>query len=282
MQGIILDPVAAPSGYGKKLPLAGLTRTRTSTPLPLELKTGRSNGGMEHRAQTLLYTLLLSERYGVDVQDGLLFYSQSEDGGVVRVPRSRNEIKALIGVRNELAAWGWRRVRKNKDTKREDVKMEVVEEKQKTVHEADEEEDEGPIEPFLPPPIDDERACRRCYTLDTCLLFRKTHPNHSGEPAGKKTRYDPPIPDFMKEVFEMKTGHLTESQTRFFRKWEGLLALEERDLVRFKRELWTLGSAEREKRGRCWSWMVLTGKKTKQAPKTDVEILSETGNCASQ
>ena len=279
VQGIILDPVGTPSGYGKKLPLAGLQRTRTSTPLPLELKTGRSNAGMEHRAQTLLYTLLLSERYGEDVQDGLLFYSQSEDGSVVRVPRSRNEIKALIGVRNELASWSWRRVRKRKDAqlKGVDVRMDVdvAEKKAKTVQEADEEEEEGPIEPFLPPPIDDERACRRCYTLDTCLLFRKTYPNHSGDPTTKKRRYDPPIPDFMKDVFEMKTGHLTESQTRFFRKWEGLLALEERDLVRFKRELWTLGSAEREKRGRCWSGMVLTGTKPKPAQKPDNEILSE-------
>ena len=34
--------------------------------------------------------------------------------------------------------------------------------------------------------------------------------------------------------------------------------LEEWDLVRFKRELWTLGASEREKRGRCFSGMVIS------------------------
>lgn len=32
--------------------------------LPFEIKTGKSNAGMEHRAQTMLYTLLMSDRYG--------------------------------------------------------------------------------------------------------------------------------------------------------------------------------------------------------------------------
>jgi DNA replication ATP-dependent helicase Dna2 len=31
---------------------------------PLEIKTGRSIGVMAHRAQTMLYTLLMEERYG--------------------------------------------------------------------------------------------------------------------------------------------------------------------------------------------------------------------------
>jgi len=37
--------------------------TRTLT-MPLELKTGKVNGSASHRAQTALYTLLLSDRYG--------------------------------------------------------------------------------------------------------------------------------------------------------------------------------------------------------------------------
>jgi hypothetical protein len=32
--------------------------------LPLEIKTGRKAGEVEHRGQTMLYTLLLAERYG--------------------------------------------------------------------------------------------------------------------------------------------------------------------------------------------------------------------------
>jgi len=41
-----------------------------------------------------------------------------------------------------------------------------------------EEEEIEDQEPFLPAPIDDERVCKRCYVADTCMLFRKTHPNH--------------------------------------------------------------------------------------------------------
>lgn len=32
--------------------------------MPFEIKTGRAVAGMEHRAQTMLYTLLMSDRYG--------------------------------------------------------------------------------------------------------------------------------------------------------------------------------------------------------------------------
>lgn len=40
------------------------TVQRTLT-VPLELKTGRNNSNEAHRAQTALYTLLLSDRYGM-------------------------------------------------------------------------------------------------------------------------------------------------------------------------------------------------------------------------
>jgi DNA replication ATP-dependent helicase Dna2 len=113
--------------------------------MPFEIKTGRSVAGMEHRAQTMLYTLLAAERYGVEVPSGLLYYTQSEE--VVRVPQSRNELRALIGARNEMASYMTRR---NTHSKEQEIE-----------------------EPFLPPTIDDERLCKRCYAVDTCMLFRK-------------------------------------------------------------------------------------------------------------
>ena len=59
------------------------------------------------------------------------------------------------------------------------------------------------------------------------------------------------------ELYEKKTGHLTESQCEFFRKWEALISLEEQDLVRFKKELWTMGAEDRESHGRCFSSMIM-------------------------
>lgn len=64
---------------------------------------------------------------------------------------------------------------------------------------------------------------------------------------------DSPIAD----IYELKTGHLSPAQCEFFKKWESLIALEEQDLVRFKKELWTMHAKEREDKGRCFSDMVL-------------------------
>ena len=42
----------------------GIQRQQSCWSLPFEIKTGRTVAGVEHRAQTMLYTLLMSERYG--------------------------------------------------------------------------------------------------------------------------------------------------------------------------------------------------------------------------
>lgn len=130
-----------------------------SSPMPFEIKTGRAMAGMEHRAQTMLYTLLMSERYGAEVPSGLLYYTQSEE--VVRVPAARNEIRALMVMRNEMASYIMRRLRTTA-----------------YLSGLDDEDSEQPeavadIEAFLPPTIDDNRTCGKCYVLDTCMLYRK-------------------------------------------------------------------------------------------------------------
>ncbi|KAL1751935.1 DNA replication factor Dna2-domain-containing protein [Schizophyllum commune] len=192
-------------------------------PKPFEIKTGRTTAVLEHRAQTMLYCLLAAERYGVEVPSGLLYYTQHDE--VVNVPSNHHEIRGLLSARNEMAAYMMRRMRVPKrQTACEEAPME---------------------EAFLPPTIDDERVCKRCYALDTCMLYRKAVEN--------VTDTQSPIAD----PYELKTGHLTATQTEFFKKWEALIALEEQDLVRFRKELWTMGAAEREKAGRCFSNMVL-------------------------
>ncbi|TFK68090.1 Dna2-domain-containing protein [Pluteus cervinus] len=195
----------------------------SSGPFPLELKTGLATKGMEHRAQTMLYTLLLSERYGVDVSSGLLFYTQKDE--VVRVPRVRNEIRGLMTSRNEIAAYMMRRM--------------------KPSHRANAPESSIEDEPFLPPTIDDERLCKRCYAVNTCMLYRKA--------VDCVVDTESPIAD----VYSQHTSHLTDAQCAFFKKWEALISLEESEMALFRKELWTLGAAEREVHGRCFSNMVL-------------------------
>ena len=59
------------------------------------------------------------------------------------------------------------------------------------------------------------------------------------------------------DLIEKKTSHLSSSQLDFFRKWEELITLEEQDMNRFRKELWTLNAREREAKGRCFSSMSL-------------------------
>lgn len=59
------------------------------------------------------------------------------------------------------------------------------------------------------------------------------------------------------DTYALKTSHITPEQGAFFKKWEALISLEEQDLIRFKKELWTMGAQERERHGRCFSNMVL-------------------------
>ncbi len=77
----------------------------TTSVVPLELKTGRAEVvSTEHRAQTMLYTLMMSDRYGVRVSDGLLYYSKS--GELHRINRSRNECAVLSsGVMSSLTTF---------------------------------------------------------------------------------------------------------------------------------------------------------------------------------
>ncbi|KAG7440565.1 Dna2-domain-containing protein [Guyanagaster necrorhizus] len=184
----------------------------TNGPKPLELKTGRAMAGMEHRAQTMLYSLLAEERYGLEVSSGLLYYTQSEE--VVQVDVNRNELRGLIMARNEMASY---MVRRHQD----------------------------PPERFLPPTLDDERLCKRCYVLDTCMLYRKAVENVEDTNS--------PIAD----AYSLKTSHLSPSHAAFFKQWEHLVSLEESDMSRFKKELWTMGASERESKGRCFGSMVI-------------------------
>ncbi|KAH8829949.1 Dna2-domain-containing protein [Flagelloscypha sp. PMI_526] len=194
---------------------------------PFEIKTGRPNLSSEHRAQTMLYTLLLSERYNTPVESGLLYYTQSEE--VILVPRGRHEIRGLITGRNAVAGYMVRRHKFLEATAREDGGG----------FEAEEPE-------FLPRPIDDERMCKRCYVGDSCMLYRKAVESLA-----------PPNDPILADLFDRRTSHLTDSHTTFFKKWERLISYEELDMVRFRKELWTMKAEEREKRGRCFSSMVL-------------------------
>ncbi|GAA5950222.1 hypothetical protein JCM21900_003514 [Sporobolomyces salmonicolor] len=250
----------------------GFSRKGTS---PFEIKTGRAIAGMEHRAQTMLYTLLMSDRYDEDVDSGLLYYTQSNE--IFRVQAARNEIRGLILARNGFATFLHRRMTLSPDLppfphtqtppREMEVKVEAMEEADVDMDDdeaelwavmgtpkgvigrtpSEEEEDEEP--PLLPPPIDDERSCKKCYVGDACMLFRRAVDR---DPCISADANDP-----LQAIYEEKTGHLTEEHAEFFKKWEKLISFEEQELVRFKKEIWTMEAEERAQVGRCFGGMVI-------------------------
>lgn len=118
---------------------------------PLELKTGKKDNNEAHRAQTALYTLLLSDRYDVEVTSGVLYYMETSK--TFRIEGVRNEIRQMIIWRNLLASY---------------------------VHDKIE----------LPPMIKKEFMCKRCYAQTSCFAYHKLVEGGDGESSGLKEIFD--------------------------------------------------------------------------------------------
>jgi len=181
------------------------SKPRTLT-VPFEVKTGK-NPSPAHRAQTVLYNLLLSDRYDVEIAYGILYYMETSE--TIRIPAIRNELRHMIMQRNELACF----VRERHTQ--------------------------------LPPMLQKENMCNRCYAKVPCFIYHKLADDGTGETSGMKTKFD----DIVK--------HLTPLHKQFFLKWDDLLTKEEKESLKFRRELWTMLSSEREGLGRCFSDVII-------------------------
>ncbi|CAG8972787.1 hypothetical protein HYALB_00007712 [Hymenoscyphus albidus] len=97
----------------------------------------------------------------------------------------------------------------------------------------------------LPPMLKKEHMCGRCYAKVPCFIYHKLADDGNGETSG------------MKDKFDEVAKHLTPKHKEFFLKWDDLLTKEEKESLKFRRELWTMLSSEREKLGRCFSNVVV-------------------------
>ncbi|UZJ51361.1 hypothetical protein CBS101457_000681 [Exobasidium rhododendri] len=215
-----------------------LKRNNETIVMPLELKTGRSVDMIQHQAQTILYNLMMSDRYHQKIDTGLLYYSKTSTLHLVRsLP---NDVKALIIARNELAEHVYRKSGKDH------------------------------VRGMLPASIDRERDCGKCYVSKECMLYRRAIER---VPVMKEEREGEALSSIA-AIYNDKVQHLTPRHAEFFSKWERLLSLEEDDIVRFRRELWTMTAQAREASGRCLADMVLT--KEVKKPMRDEEKRSRT------
>ncbi|KAI9719864.1 MAG: Tripartite DNA replication factor [Chrysothrix sp. TS-e1954] len=174
---------------------------RTLT-VPLEIKTGMNSTNASHRAQTALYTLLLSDRYDVAIAYGILYYMEKSE--ISRIPAIRHEIRHMIMQRNELACSMRQRE-------------------------------------ALPPMLKNPHTCDRCYAKTPCFIYHKLTEGGDGDTSG------------LKEKFDSLVRHLSPAHQVFFSRWDSLLSKEESEMMKFRRELWTMLSKEREKLGRCFA-----------------------------
>jgi DNA replication ATP-dependent helicase Dna2 len=168
---------------------------------------------------------------------------------VQRVEQAKNELRGLIQARNTLANFTSLRSSHSappvtppaipvKSTteylESDDALWAEFEEEALTTQSAQ--------EITLPEPLDEFKTCRRCYQADACMLYRKAVEPHplptSAEESG------------LLDLYENKTSHLSSRHLHFFRKWERLVSLEERELVRYRKEIWTISAAERQDLGR--------------------------------
>ena len=97
----------------------------------------------------------------------------------------------------------------------------------------------------LPPMIKRPHTCGKCFAQTPCFIYHKLVEEGNGETSGLGEKFD----DFAK--------HLNPNHQTFFSKWDALLTKEERDVVKFRKELWTMRSSEREKAGRCFGNIII-------------------------
>lgn len=97
----------------------------------------------------------------------------------------------------------------------------------------------------LPPMLKSPHLCGRCYAKSSCFLYHKLVDDGNGTTSG------------MGKKFNEVTGHLNTTHQEFFQKWDDLITKEEKVMMRFRRELWTMQSDERQKIGRCFGNVII-------------------------
>lgn len=112
----------------------------------------------------------------------------------------------------------------------------------------------------LPEMLKGDHKCFKCYAQEACFLYHKLVEDGDGDRLNKKA----------KERFDELVKSLKPSDQAFMKKWDMLLTKEESDMMKFRRELWSMLSTEREKLGRCFSNVILepgSGHEEKSAQK---------------
>ncbi|PNY25452.1 DNA replication ATP-dependent helicase/nuclease DNA2 [Tolypocladium capitatum] len=124
---------------------------RRTLTVPFEVKTGK-HANSSHMAQTALYTLLLSDRYDIDIAFGVLYYMETSK--TIRIPAIRHELRHMILQRNQLACY---------------VRERSVQ---------------------LPPMLKSKHMCGKCYAKTSCFIYHRLADDGDGESSGMNKTFD--------------------------------------------------------------------------------------------
>lgn len=200
--------------------------------VPLELKTGSDSSWaiQSARAQLLLYSLMMADRYDGPTVGGLLYFLKTAK--IKGFPLPLQELRALLIRRNEMAHFAanglnpWTSIDADDFT----VKLHRRRFRQKQ------------FPPQLPS-FRTNRNCSKCFVRDQCAAMAEVQQNgadpNGAEPNGGGLR-------------------LSAADREYVNRWMECLDLEEAQSLRqsAKHELWTMDSVQRERRnGRCFSKM---------------------------
>lgn len=236
--------------------------------LPLELKTGAHTDlpAISHRAQVLLYSLLLCDRYGSGptprqsvvpdfsagaTEAGLLLYSgrnkrrrgktnkanRGSDVDVLftSVPLNAYEIRSLLNQRNMLAIHLHRLLSAHDDVNVDNLTRDHSNEKTHV-----------PASSEFPPMMRDKFMCKGCYQLDACAVYHSAVEGGGCESSG----FDP-------DLWNATVGHMTKVDKDYFRRWDRLLNVEAGDISAVRSALWRLPARRRVQDGTCLRLLTL-------------------------
>lgn len=127
------------------------SQERRTLTVPFEVKTGK-NVSESHQAQTMLYNLLLSDRYDIEIVYGILYYMETSLTKII--PAVRNELRHMIKQRNQLAVY---------------IRERSVQ---------------------LPPMKNSKHACGKCYAQNSCFTYHKLADDGDGDSSGLQEKFD--------------------------------------------------------------------------------------------
>ncbi|CAF4916674.1 unnamed protein product [Pieris macdunnoughi] len=195
--------------------------------VPLELKSGKASGSVEHRGQLVLYGMMMSiqrnEDPAITIQRGLLLYLK-EQVDVREVSCGYPERRDLLLLRNELV--------QHLASGPQSVKTELmdIEDAAKTLQQS------------LPEPVHHHNACSKCPYLTICSL----HLWHTNDVIVSESHP-------LAKLRDTALGHLSSTHVSYFLHWTSLLKLEEMAQMSNSplHALWTVSPENRAKRGTC-------------------------------